>query len=122
MDIGQSKTFTATASGGSGTYTSYQWYVGGIAQSGATASTFNYSPASSGSHSITATVTDSLAATSAQSSAATVTVNASPTVSIAPVGPLTMDIGQVQVFTATTSGGSGSLSYQWYLDGVAGWH
>ena len=25
-----------------------------------------------------------------------------------------MDVGQVQVFTATTSGGSGSLSYQWY--------
>ena len=119
MDIGQSKTFTATASGGSGTYTSYQWYVGGIAQSGATASTFNYSPASSGSHPITATVTDSLAATSAQSPAATVTVNASPTLSIAPVGPLTIDIGQVQVFTATASGGSGSLSYQWYLDGAS---
>src|SRR5665647_2460701 len=37
MDVGQSKMFTATASGGSGSYTSYQWYVGGSAQSGATA-------------------------------------------------------------------------------------
>ena len=60
MDMGQSKTFTAAPSGGSGTYTSYQWYVGGVAQSGATASTFSYSPASVGSHSITVTVTDSL--------------------------------------------------------------
>jgi uncharacterized membrane protein YebE (DUF533 family) len=119
MDIGQSKTFTATATGGSGSYTSYQWYVGGSAQSGATASTFNYSPASTGSYSITVTVNDSLGATSAQSSASTVTVNASPTVSITPVGPLTMDVGQVQGFTATASGGSGSLSYQWYLDSVA---
>ena len=119
MDIGQSQTFTATASGGSGTYTSYQWFVDGTVQSGATASTFNYSPASAGSYSITATVTDSLGATSPQSTAATVTVNAAPTVSIAPVGPLTLDAGQVQVFTATASGGTGALIYQWYLDSIA---
>ena len=30
MDVGQSKTFTATPSGGSGSYTSYQWYVNGV--------------------------------------------------------------------------------------------
>ncbi len=36
-----------------------------------------------------------------QSNTPSVTVAASPTVSIAPVGPLTMDVGQVQVFTAT---------------------
>ena len=119
MDVGQSKTFTASASGGSGTYTSYHWYVGGVAQSGATASTFSYSPASAGSYSITVTVTDSLGTTSALSSAASVTVAVSPTVSIVPVGPVKMDVGQVQVFTATGSGGSGSLSYQWYLDGSA---
>ncbi len=34
MDVGQSKTFSAAASGGSGVYSSYQWYVGGISQSG----------------------------------------------------------------------------------------
>ena len=34
MDVGQSKTFTATPSGGSGSYKSYQWYVGGSARSG----------------------------------------------------------------------------------------
>jgi hypothetical protein len=75
MDVGQSKTFSATPSGGSGSYTSYQWYVGGSAQSGKTAQTFNYSPASSGFYLITVTVTDSLGATSAQSSAVTVAVN-----------------------------------------------
>ena len=46
-------------------------------------------------------------------------MTASPTVTIAPVGPVIMDVGQVKVFTATSSGGSGSLSYQWYLDGSA---
>ena len=30
-----------------------------------------------------------------------------------------MDVGQVQVFTATPSGGSGTILYQWYLDGSA---
>jgi hypothetical protein len=40
-------------------------------------------------------------------------------VSIVPVGPLTLDVGQVQTFTATASGGSGTINYQWYLDGSA---
>ena len=220
LDVGQSKTFTANPSGGSGTYpaTGYQWYVGGVAQSGQTASTFSFTPASAGSYSITATVTDSSSTTSAQSNAAAVTVNSAlvaptvsaskstvdqgqtssltstavstgtspytyqwlmkapgagsyslisgatsssysfvtsgstttgswsfelqvtdsastpvvvtstaasvtvnvaPTVSVAPVGPLTLTVGQVQAFTATPSGGSGTINYQWYLDGAA---
>jgi hypothetical protein len=44
-------------------------------------------------------------------------VSASPTVSIAPVGPLIMNVDQVQVFTATGNGGSGVIHCQWYLDG-----
>ena len=92
----------------------------GAAQAGATASTFSYSPASAGTYLITATVNDSSGATSAQSYAATVTVNASPTVSIAPVGPVTLHVGQIQTFNATASGGSGNYtSYQWYVNGVA---
>jgi hypothetical protein len=119
MDVGQSTTFTATASGGSGSYTSYQWYVNGLlAQSGA-ASVMPFTPVSSGSYLITVTVTDSLGATSAQSSAASVTVAASPTVSIAPVGPLTLDVGQSTTFTATSTGGLGTINYQWYLGGSA---
>jgi len=95
MDVGQSKTFSATPSGGSGIYSSYQWSVDSTLQSG-TVSTFSYSSASSGSHSITVTVTDSLGSTSSSSPAATVTVVASPTVSISPAGSLTMDVGQPQ--------------------------
>ncbi len=63
-------------------------------------------------------VTDNAGAV-ATSSAASVTVNASPTVSVTPVGPLTLDAGQVQALTATASGGSGTMSYQWYVDGSA---
>lgn len=32
LDMGQFKTFTATPSGGSGSYSSYQWYVDGVAR------------------------------------------------------------------------------------------
>ena len=121
MDVGQSKMFTANPTGGSGSYPSsgYQWYVGGAPQNGQTASTFNYLANSAGSPLITVTVTDSLGVTSVPSSAPSVAVSVSPTVSIAPVGPVALDIGQIQVFTATTIGGSGSFSYSWYLDGVA---
>ncbi len=118
MDVGQSKLFNTIASGGSGIYSSYQWYVGGVAQSGATASTFTYAAGSMGSYSITVTVTDSLGKTSTQSSASSVVVNASPTVGVSPVGSLTMDVGQIQLFTATVSGGTGTKSYQWYFDGA----
>lgn len=117
MDDGQTETFTATPSGGSGTFMSYQWYVNGVLLSGQTASTLAYSFVSLGPYSIAVTVTDSLGVTSVKSAAATITVAASPTVSITPVGPLTLTAGQIQTFTATAGGGSGTINYQWYLDG-----
>ena len=80
-----------------------------IAQSGQTASTFSYSPVSSGSYSITVTVTDSLGATSAQSSAATVTVSCFADCKYHSCWSAYMDVGQVQTFTATASGGSGTI-------------
>ena len=101
MDVGQSKIFTATPSGGSGSYTSYQWYVGAVAQSGATASTFNYSPASSGSYLITVTVTDSLGATSAQSAAANVTVNSALVAPTASASKAAVDQGQTSALNST---------------------
>ena len=119
LDVGQSETFMATPSGGSGSYTSYQWYVNGVAQFGASASMFSYSPGFAGTFSITGTVTDSLGVTSVQSSAAFVDVAALPTVTIAPVGSVTLDAGQVQVFTATSSGGSGVIHYQWFIGSSA---
>lgn len=119
MDVGQSATFTATATGGSGAYVSYQWFVNGVSQSGKTAATFNYSTQSAGSYLISATAIDSLGVTASSSGAATVTVAALPTVTVAPAGPLNLDAGQTQTFTASATGGVGALSYQWYLDNVA---
>jgi hypothetical protein len=113
MDVGQSETFTASASGGSGTYTRYQWYVDGSAQSGATASTFDYSPTSSGYYSITVAFTDSLGATSPQSTPATVTVNSALVITasagsggaISPTGSVSVNYGGSQSFTITANTG-----------------
>jgi len=114
MDVGQSETFTATASGGSGIYASYQWYVGVVSQSGATASTFNYSPASSGSQLITVTVTDSLGATSAQSTAPSVTVHSALVAPTASASAGTIDLGQTSALTSTAVlTGTSPYTYQW---------
>jgi YVTN family beta-propeller protein len=104
MDMGQSTMFTATAFGGSGSYTGYQWYVDGSAQSGQTASTFSFVPVSVGSYSITATVTDSSGATSTQSNAATITVNVAPSNPTITVGEnpscIAYDSGKSEIFVA----------------------
>ena len=115
MDAGQSQTFTASASGGSGSYTSYQWYVNGVSQFGETASTFSFAPAASGSYSITATVTDSTGATSTQSFAATVTVNSALVAPTVTPTPATVNQGQTSALTSTTvSTGTGPYTYQWF--------
>lgn len=82
--VGQSSTFTANAAGGSGVYTSYQWYVNGTAQQGQNSTTFTFSPSSTGSYSITATVTDNLGATSNMSTAVQVQTSPAPTPTPAP--------------------------------------
>ena len=44
-------------------------------------------------------------------------MTASPTVSISPAGTLNMDVGQPMTFSSFSTGGAGTLSYQWYLNG-----
>ncbi len=78
LDVGQSQLFTATPSGGSGIYTTYQWFVNGSAQQG-TGATFSYSPSTAGTHLITATVTDNSGATSQRSTSVTATATTTPT-------------------------------------------
>lgn len=84
FNVGQSATFTASATGGSGNYTGYQWYVNGAAQQGQAGSTFSFSPTSTGSYSVAAIVTDSLGATSNMSAAAQVQASPAPTPTPAP--------------------------------------
>ncbi len=115
-DVGNSVTFTASPSGGSGSYT-YQWYESGSAISGATSSTYTTSFSSSGTYDFYVIIHDSVG-NSAQSSTLDETVNADPSVSISSSQNPT-DVGNSVTFTATGSAGTGSYSYQWYLNGSA---
>jgi hypothetical protein len=115
LDVGQSQTFTSSVSGGTSPY-SYQWYLNDAAVSGATSSTWTFTPSSSGSYSVLVNVTDTVGF-EVRSNVATVIVNTAPSVSISP-GSTTLDVGQSQDFTSSVSGGTGSHSYQWYLDGT----
>ena len=114
MDSGQSQTFTAVALGGSGSYTSYKWYVDSALQSETTTPSFTYSPGSStGTHLITVTVTDSLGTTSALSSPSAVNVNPAPSILTQPQSTA-INSGQSTTLTSTVTGGTGSFSWQWY--------
>jgi hypothetical protein len=116
LDVGQSQMFAATVTGGTSTF-SYQWYLDGVAVSGATNSSWTYTPSAAGSHTVYVKVTDSVSAVGT-SNIATVSVGGSLSVSVSPISVI-LDVGQSQLFTSSISGGTSSYSYQWYLDGVA---
>ena len=124
VDQGQTSTLTFTAvTTGTGPYT-YQWMEmapEGSSYSLITGTTsdsyvFDTSGLATGTWSFVLQVTDSTGA-AVNSTAASVTVNSAPTVNIAPVGPVTLDVGQSQTFAASASGGTGTLAYQWSLKG-----
>ena len=116
MNVGQSRVFTANPSGGSGSYSSYQWYVDGSIQYGQTASTFTYTPSSTGSPLITVKVTDSIGVTSPQSSSPSVTVNSA--LSAPTLTPSSSSVTQGQKSTlnaSTVNTGTSPYSYQWLV-------
>lgn len=113
MDVGQSKQFSATGADGTLPYTGYQWYVGGVAQVGATGQTFTYDAVAEGSASITVTVTDSAGITSVQSPAATVTINSALVAPTATATPSTVDQGQTSTLSVSVTTGTSPYTYQW---------
>ena len=121
MDAGQTQTFLCSASGGTGAK-SYQWYLDGSAVLDETETSYEYTAATSGSpHRVYCMVTDS-ASVSDNSDTVSITVNsAMSALTITPsTTPITMTAGSTQTFTHNTvTGGSGTKSYQWYLDGAA---
>jgi len=115
LDVGQSQLFTSSISNGTSPY-SYQWYVNGVAVSGATSASWTYAPQSAGAYTIYVKTTDSAsAAVTVQSDPASVTVNAAPSVTISPA-PVVINVGLSQTFSSAVSGGTSPFFYQWYLN------
>ena len=121
MDVGQSKLFQASCSGGTEHYKSYQWYVDGAAVSGATSSTYSYGPVSqSGAHSMTAAVTDDVQ-TSSQSSPASISVNPALNTPLVSASLTTINQGQSSTLSLSSlSGGTTPYTYQWYSEAPGG--
>jgi len=113
MDVGGSKAFTSSVSGGTPPYT-YQWYLNGALVLGVTSDSWAFTSTATGSYIVHLNVTDSADVT-AKSNIASVTVNPTLGVSIVPTSAI-MDFGQSVTFDSSVSGGTPPYTYQWYLD------
>jgi hypothetical protein len=113
--------FTATVV--NGTAPSFQWYVNGLPESGATASTYTYTGVVGGAtiycmvHDTTACAPDG--SHDATSNTETVTVNAAIPISVTiAASPDSICLNGVTTLTATALPASGvTINYQWYKDG-----
>lgn len=111
-DIGFPIEFSSTPSGGTGPY-SYSWTLNGNVIS--TSEDFSYSFTSSGSYTLTVTITDSVGKTT--SATVSVTINSNPSVT-ATASQNPTDVGNSVTFSSTISGGTGTLTYSWLVNGV----
>ncbi len=108
--------FTASASGGSGSYSTYNFYLNGGSVQSSSSNQFTETFTSSGSQSVYVTVTDSLGYTSGNSNTVTVNVNSDPSVSIASSQNPT-DTGNTVEFSSSVSGGTPGYTYSWTING-----
>ncbi|MDE1882271.1 MAG: PKD domain-containing protein, partial [Euryarchaeota archaeon] len=121
VDVGQPVTFSTTATGGSGTYTSYAWTPSGagLGCASSTTSSITCTPTTSGSYTISVTVTDSNGWTSPSATSASFTVDPALTTSAPAPNKWSVDTGQPVSFSTTASGGSSSYSsYAWTPSGA----
>ena len=114
MDIGQQSTFSSSVSGGNPAY-SYQWYLNDAVISGATGSTWTFSPTSTGNYEVYLSITDAFNY-EGQSNAASVTVNSALAAPTASASLGTVDQGQNSTLSSSAvSTGTSPYSYQWLM-------
>lgn len=111
-DAGQSVTFTAGVSGGTGTYT-FAWSgLPASACTGTGTSTVTCSALSEQSLTLKVTATDT-AGMKATGQPLAYSVLSDPAVGTPISSPVTVDVGQVVAFATTVSGGSGGYRFSW---------
>jgi gliding motility-associated-like protein len=113
---GDLMTFTASPVN-EGSSPSYQWLVDGNPM--ATGNPFSTTSLSDGNQ-VKAVLTSSIACTSgspATSNTITVSVSSNVTPSVTLSGPASICSDSIATYTASSSGGGGSPTYQWILDG-----
>ncbi|MEM3153503.1 MAG: PKD domain-containing protein, partial [Candidatus Bathyarchaeia archaeon] len=103
--VGQQVTFTSTVSGGTPPYT-YQWFVNNNPVSGATSSSFVFTPTAAGTYYVVLKVTDA-AGNTAQSDPARVTVSSVPvggySVALTKNAPITLTIAYAMLMVLFAS-------------------
>ena len=113
VDIGETLTFLASTTGGSGS-PSFTWtYSSELGCTPTTAAMLVCDPKDVGTFTVSATVTDSNRFVSPSVSSPTVTVSSSPSTTVPSTGHASTDVGRTVTFTTTASGGSGSYHYAW---------
>ncbi len=117
MTFGTTQQFTSTTTGGLIPY-AYQWYQNDTAVTGATATTWNFTPATTGHYKVYLNVTDALNSKVQSNIVTDITVNSQPTITIIPIS-VNMTTGASQTFVSNVTGGTAPYSYQWYLNSTA---
>jgi hypothetical protein len=116
VSAGQTAQFSVTTTGTAPL--SYQWQRNGVNIAGATAanwSVVNAQSANAGSYRVI--VSNSAGSVTSTAATLTVTPAVPPPVVLTQPAAATRTVGQSVTFTIAASG-SGSLAYQWYLDGI----
>lgn len=115
LNVTQQAQLSSSYGGGASPY-SFQWYLNGNPISGATSSSYLWTPTDAGTYSIYATVQDSYNVT-ASSTSVQVTVHAQLAINIS-TSTYALEVGQLAQLSATVTGGNAPYSnYQWYLNG-----
>jgi PKD repeat protein len=123
---GNIATLSVTATGGSGTF-SYQWYVnstnsnaGGIAVAGATSPTFTPPSITPGTFYYYCIISQPVANCSVASAPSQIIIVESPVFTNPPfTTQIICNGGTTDSLQVTTSGGTGTISYQWYSNTTA---
>ncbi|MCL5990143.1 MAG: PKD domain-containing protein, partial [Candidatus Thermoplasmatota archaeon] len=112
-DVNYPIEFSASPSGGTSPY-SYSWTIGSTQVS--TSEDFSHSFSTAGTYTVEVTVTDSVGET--YSASVSITINNNPTVTVDSSQNPT-DVGNSVTFTAPETGGTGTISYAWYINGAS---